>query len=185
MDAMTQPKTEPLSGALWDILRRPVTNLVTAWNWKAACISVVIRATVFFTTNLRAGRSSALRASLTEAAFAIFAAGLLAAVTQRVRHATPVWATGLFVWLGVPTILLTLQSTVHHLSGTPHMKTGLITSFCMAAVGTGFNWYAQRRGVLVTGSESSGGDLKALPGVIADFVMAGPRALLRKTASQK
>jgi hypothetical protein len=177
MDAIDQPKAETLSNALLDIVRRPVTNLLTAWNWKAACISVVIRASVFFTTNLRAGRGSALRASLTEAAFAILAAGLLAAVTQRVRHATPVWATGLFVWLGVPTILLAMQSTVHHLSGTPHMKAGLITSFCMAAVGTGFNWYAQRRGVLVTGADSNGGDLRALPGVIADFVMAGPRAL--------
>jgi hypothetical protein len=185
MDAMIPPKTESLSSALADIVRRPVRNLLAAWNWKAACISVVIRATVFFATNLRSGRSSALRASLTEAAFAIFAAGLLAAMTQRVRHATPVWATGLFVWLGVPTILLTLQSTVHHLSGTPHMKAGLITSFCMAAVGTGFNWYAQRRGVLVTGADSNGGDLKALPGVIADFVMAGPRALMRRSTARE
>jgi hypothetical protein len=177
MNATTKPGQESLPAALTDILRRPVTNLLTAWNWKAACISVVIRATVFFTTNLRAGRGSALKASLTEALFAIFTAGLLAAVTQRVRNATPVWATGLFVWLGVPMILLAMQSTAHHLSGTPHMKAGLITSFCMAAFGTGFNWYAQRRGVLVTGSESSGGDLRALPGVLADFMMAGPRAL--------
>jgi len=44
-------------------------------------------------------------------------------------------------------------------------------------VGSGFNWYAQRRGVLVTGADAAGGDLQALPRVILDFVMAGPRAL--------
>src|SRR5580698_2941414 len=98
MNGPENTRTEPLGTALADILRRPVTNLLGVWNWKAASISVLIRATVFFTTNLRSGRGSALRASLVEAAFAIFAAGLLAAVTQRVRHAQPVWATALFVW---------------------------------------------------------------------------------------
>jgi hypothetical protein len=171
---------ETLGAALGDIARRPVTNLLTGWNWKAALISVCIRATVFFTTNLRAGHSSALRASLVEAGFAIVAAGALAAITQRIRHAKPVWATGMTVWLGVPALLVTMQSEVHHLAGTPHMKTGLIASFAMAAFGSGFNWYAQRRGVLITGSESAGGDWKVLPKVIWDFVSAGPRAVVMR-----
>jgi hypothetical protein len=159
-------------------VRRPVTNLFAAWNWKAAMISTVIRAGVFFATNLKAGHSSAVRASLVESAFAITAAGLLAAITQRLRHAQPMWATGLVVWLGMPMLLLSLQSAVHHLAGTPHMKAGLIASFCMAAVGSGFNWYAQRRGILVTGAGAAGGDLKALPGVVRDFILALPRMLL-------
>jgi hypothetical protein len=178
MDTTVVAKEESLGAALLDIVRRPVTNLLAAWNWKTAAISVLIRAVLFFTTNLRSGRSSALRASLVEAGFAIFAAGLLGSVIQRVRHAQPVWATGLTVWLGVPVVLLTIQSTVHHAFGTPHMKTGLIVSFVMAAFGSGFNWYAQRRGVLVTGAESQGGDLRAMPGVLAGFVLALPRMVL-------
>jgi hypothetical protein len=170
---------ETLGAALWEIVRHPAANLLTGWNWKAALISVCIRATVFFTTNLRAGHASAMRASLVEAGFAIVAAGVLAAITQRIRHAKPVWATGMAVWLGVPALLLTLQSTVHHLAGTPHMKTGLIASFLMAAFGSGFNWYAQRRGVLITGPESAGGDWKLLPRLVLDFVLAGPKALWR------
>jgi hypothetical protein len=184
MDANVQTRQEPecdesLGTAVWDIVRHPARNLLAAWNWKAALISVCIRASVFFATNLRAGRGSAMRASLTEATFAILAAGALAAITQRVRHAKPVWATGVAVWLGVPALLLTVQSTVHRLAGTPHMRTGLIASFCMAAFGSGFNWYAQRRGVLITGPESADGDLKMLPKVLWEFVTAGPRALLR------
>ncbi|WP_263380542.1 hypothetical protein [Granulicella paludicola] len=181
MSARQEPAVgETLGAALRDIVRRPVTNLLTGWNWKAALISVCIRATVFFATNLRAGHASALRASLVEAGFAIVAAGVLAAITQRIRHAQPVWATGIAVWLGVPALLLTVQSTVHHLAGTPHMKTGLIASFVMAAFGSGFNWYAQRRGLLITGAESAGGDWKLLPRVVLDFVLAGPRALLKQ-----
>jgi len=172
-------RDESLGGALLDIVRRPATNLVAAWNWKTAAVSVVIRAALFFTTNLRSGRGSALRASLVEAGFAIFAAGLLGSVIQRLRHAQPVWATALTVWLGVPVVLLTIQSAVHHAFGTPHMKTGLIVSFVMAAFGSGFNWYAQLRGVLVTGEGAQGGDLKAMPRVIWDFVMAAPRAVVR------
>ena len=111
----------------------------------------------------------ALRASLVEAGFAIVAAGVLAAVTQHLRRTRPVWATALVVWLAMPSLLLAMQSTVHHAFGTPHMRTGLIVSFCMAAIGSGFNWFAQRRGVLVTGEGAHGGDFKALPGVILDY----------------
>jgi hypothetical protein len=168
----------PLRAALTDMALRPVTHLVGAWNWKTAAISVVIRATLFFATNLRSGRGSALRASLVEAGFAIVAAGLLGAATQRIRHARPVWATGLVVWLGLPVVLLTLQATVHRLFGTPHLQAGLIVSFCMAAVGSGFNWFAQQKGVLVTGEGAGGQDWRALPGLVLGFVLAGPRALL-------
>jgi len=169
-----------LGAALLDIVRRPATNLLAGFNYKTAAISVVVRAALFFTTNLRSGRASALRASLVEACFAVVAAGVLGAVTQRVRHARPVWATALTVWLGVPLVLLSVQSAVHSAFGTPHMKTGLTVSFCMAAVGSGFNWYAQRRGVLLAGSDSKGGDMQALPQVLLDFVLAGPRALLHR-----
>jgi hypothetical protein len=168
---------DSLAEALLDILRRPVTNLLAAWNWKAACISVLIRASLFFATNLRSGGGSALRASLVEAGFAVLVAGVLASVTQRLRATRPVWATGLVVWLAIPLLLLAVQSAVHHAFGTPHMKAGLIASFCMASVGSGFNWFAQRRGFLVTGEGARDGDFQALPGVIVDFVLAGPRAV--------
>lgn len=177
MTAPADTQAEPLIAALVDILRRPVANLLRAWNWKAALVSVLLRSTVFFFTNLRGGRGAALRASLVEAAFAVFAAGLLAAVTQRLRYARPVQVTGLFVCLGLPALLVCVQSTVHSLCGTPHMKAGLIFSFCLAAVGSGFNWFAQRRGVLVTGPDSVGGDFKALPGVVRDFLLLAPRSL--------
>jgi len=181
MSAITQTAAPPdrLAPALLGMLRRPVTNLFAAWNWKAAILSALIRASLFYATNLRSGGGSALRASLVEAGFAILAAGVLASVTQRLRATRPVWATALVVWLAIPLLLLAVQSSVHNLFGTPHLRTGLIVSFAMAAVGSGFNWYAQRRGVLLAGADesSAAGDLRAMPGVILDFVLAGPRAV--------
>jgi hypothetical protein len=174
-------ETQTVGSALAEILRDPVRNLLGAWNWKTAMISVLIRATLFFSTNLRAGRGSAVRASLVEAGFAIVAAGVLGSVTQRLRATRPVWLTALTVWLGIPLVLLTMQVAVHSLFGTPHMKTGLIVSFCMAAVGSGFNWYAQRKGILLAGAgQNSADDLRRMPGVIVEFVLAGPKAMLRR-----
>jgi hypothetical protein len=170
-----------LGEALRDIVLRPRTTLFAAWSWKAAAISAVIRATTFFASNLRAGSHKALRAMLVEAVFAIFAAGLLGAVSQRLRLARPVWATALVVWLGMPLLMLLAQMTVHHAAGTPHLGTGLAVSFCFASISSCFSWYAMRKGAMLGGAESTplAHDLRKLPGIVLDFILEGPRALLR------
>ena len=170
-----------LGAALRDIVLRPRTTLFAAWSWKAAAISAVIRATTFFATNLRAGSHKALRAMLVEAVFAIFAAGLLGAVSQRLRLARPVWATALVVWLLMPLLMLLAQMTVHHAAGTPHLGTGLVVSFCFASISSCFSWYAMRRGAMLGGDESTplAHDLRKMPGIVLDFVLVAPRALAR------
>src|ERR1700761_4379642 len=173
--------TEPLSAALKAIALHPWRNLVGLWNWKAAALSALIRAITFLATNLRAGSHKAVRAMLVEAVFAILAAGTLGAITQRLRATRPFAATALTVWLGLPILLVAAQSQVHRLAGTPHVRTGLIVSFCFAAIASGFTWYTVRRGVMLAGEETTAlaADARAIPQVIADFLLAGPRALLR------
>jgi len=170
-----------LGAALREIARNPLATLVTHWNWKSAAISAMLRAAMFFATNHRAGNHSAVRAMLAEAVFAIVAAGLMGAATQRLCAAQPVWATALVVWLGLPTLMVAAQFAWHRALGTPHLRTGLIVSFCFAALSTGFNWFAMRRGTMLAGAQgvSFAGDLRALPVVILDFVLAAPRAFLR------
>jgi hypothetical protein len=170
-----------LTAALWEMARNPFAMLVTRWNWKSAVISAMLRATIFFATNRRAGNQSAIHAMLAEAVFAIFAAGLMGAATQRVRATRPIWATALVIWLALPAVMLAAQFGWHRALGTPHVRTGLIVSFCFAAISTGFNWFAMRRGVMLAGTQdaSFAGDLRALPQVILDFVLVAPRALLR------
>jgi hypothetical protein len=180
--ARPESAQETLLAAITDLFHRPVFNLVRTWSWKAALISAMLRAGTFFATNLRAGKHKALEAMLVEAAFAIFVAGLMGAVSQRLRSAQPPWATFTFVCLFMPMLLLLIQSTVHHAAGTRYLGTGLIVSFCFAAIASAFSWYAMRRGVLLGGADSTSldHDLRKLPRIILDFILVIPRAILSK-----
>jgi hypothetical protein len=168
-----------LSTALGSLARHPLAALLEGFNWKTAIISAVLRATLFFFTNLRSGSQLALRATLVEAAYAICASGLLGAVTERIRGARPEWLTGLTVWVAMPVTLLTAQFFVHRFFGTPRLGASMVGSFCFAALGTGFNWFAMRRGAMMVGADrqSFTSDLRALPAIIWAFVTAIPRAL--------
>jgi hypothetical protein len=176
-----QDEQTNLGSALGGIVRHPFAALISAWNWKSAAISALLRAAIFFATNRRAGSHIAVRAMLAEAVFAIAAAGLMGAVTQRLRATRPVWATALIVWLGLPTLMLAAQFAWHRALGTPHVRTGLIVSFCFAAISTGFNWFAMRRGVMLAGTRdaSFAADIRALPRVMVDFLLVAPRALIK------
>lgn len=170
-----------LGAALRDILLHPHRSLFPSWSWKAAALGALLRAAIFFTTNLQAGRFDAIRAGLVELVFAIFAAGLMGAVSQRLRLARPAWATALLVWLGMPMALLLAQSGVHRLARTPHMGTGLILSFCFAAIASSFSWFAMRHGALLGGDASTSlvHDVRHLPLIVVKYVLAGPRAVWR------
>jgi len=175
-----------LSAALLDLLRHPFTALVAEFNWKTAAISAL----------LRAGHRLALRATLVEAVFAILAMGLFGTITQRIRNARPAWLTGLAVWLILPSLMLTVQFFVHRAFGTPRLLVSMIASFCFAALGTGFTWFAMRRGALLAGSQSFASqpdnaqpeaparssfaaDLRAIPSLVWEFIAAAPRAVFR------
>ena len=161
-----------LRDALANMLRHPLALLGT-WNWKAAAFSALLRAVMFLFLNLHAGHGRAVRAMLVEAVYATVAAGFAGAVTQRLRHAAPGWATALVVWFAVPLLLLAGQAAVHSATGTPRLRAGLIASFVFASFATGFNWYAMRRGAFVTGERRPfGRDLALVPRLLWEFVTA-------------
>jgi hypothetical protein len=175
-----------LASALFDLLRHPFAGLVEGFNWKTAAISAILRGIMFFLTNLRSGQQLALRATLVEATYAICAMGVFGSITERIRNARPAWLTGLTVWLFLPGLMLSIQYNVHRFFGTPQLRISMIASFCFAALGTGFNWFAMRRGAMLVGSplvgeggRSFAADLRALPALIWAFVTAPARALLR------
>ena len=168
MDDATQPPL-PLRVALHRMLRHPVT-LLRDWNWKAALFSAMLRGALFFLTNLHAGRARAGKAMLVELLYAPIAAGLAGAMTQRLRHAVPRAATAAVVWLAIPAVMLAVQAAVHHVMGTPRVRTGLIASFVFAAFATGFNWFAMSRGAFVTGEgRPFARDLLLVPRLLVQF----------------
>lgn len=173
---------DTLSRALADLARHPRTLLLAPWNWKAAASSALIRGAIFLAANLRAGGHRALRAMFLEAVFAIFASGVMGAMTQRLRSTRPFLATAAFVWLAMPAAMLAIEALLHHSFGTPHLRAGLTVSFVMASVSSGFGWFAQRRGVLLAGpgQGSALADLRAMPALMIEFVIIVPRVLLRR-----
>lgn len=181
MQAPEPPPGDDLKSALRDIILRPLKTLVPPWSWKAATLSAALRAAAFFANNLRAGRHRAVRAMIVEAVFAVFAAGLIGAVSQRLRASRPVWATAIVVCLLAPGAMVIAQLAVHRAAHTPHVGAGVVSSFCLAAIASAYSWYAMRYGALLGGNDSTslGHDLRSLPGISLNFVLAVPRSVRR------
>ncbi len=170
-----------LRAELREMVLHPQRCLFPAWSWQAAVSSAVFRAAIFFLTNLRAGVAAAVRAGGVEVVFAVFAAGLLGAVSQRLRLARPMWATVVVVWLAFPAIMMLAQFGVHQEAGTRYMGTGLVASFALSAIASSFSWFAMRHGVMLGGDASTTmtHDAHHLPRVVLEYVLAIPQALLR------
>lgn len=158
--------------ALEDSVRHPRTNVLLAWSWKAAIVGALVRALVFLFSNRANGRHDAVKAMLVEAGFSLFACGLLGALTQRMRDTRPLWLTVLVIWVAMPVTMVAGEGWVHHVFQTPHVRAGLASSLLLAAVASGFTWYAMRRGTLLQGigDDSILHDLRLLPRILWDFV---------------
>lgn len=138
-----------LSQALKEMVRHPLRTIVPPWSWKAAACTATIRAFAFFAANLRSGREQATKALLVEAVFAVFAGGLIGAVSQYLRSTKPLWATAVFLSVVLPGAMTLAQATVHHIAGTQHQSSGLVASFLLAAFAAAYTWYAMRHGAMV------------------------------------
>jgi hypothetical protein len=158
---------------------------MTIWNWKAAFMSALYRAPIFFLTSLRAGWKLALSAMFAETAFRVVTSGFYGAVTQAIRRLEPAWLAVLIVLVLAPAAVQLLELGVHFVSKTPNLKTGVIVSTVMTAVASMFNWYAMRHGTMLTGSEAKPflSDLKRFPALVYGFVMAIPRMLAARFRS--
>ena len=119
---------------------------------------------------------------LIEAIFAVFAGGLIGAISQQLRKAKPLWATALLVWAGLPGAMLVVQFALHRMAGTPHLGGGLLSSFILAALASAFSWYAMRQGAMLGGMDqtSIAHDLTALPAIVFSFVMVLPRLVTKR-----
>ena len=181
-EAQSQPPTDLLTG-LREIVLQPVRTLVPPWSWKAAALSAVLRAATFFASNLRSGPKQAIRAMLVEAVFAVLTAGIIGAISQRLRSANPAWATASVVCVGLPGVMILAQFLVHRVAHTPHVGPGLFSSFCFAAMAAAYTWYAMRHGSLLGGTHSTSlrHDFHTLPGITMDFVLALPRRLFGRS----
>jgi len=173
--------------SIWDVFlslrEQPGKLLLRQWNWKSAAFSSLIRAAIFFFTNLAAGWNAAVGAMVAEFAYRSVTAGFYGALTQAFRQAEPPWAAGVAVMILLPLASHSVELAVHLARGTPKILHSLIASVCFTALSTLFNLYAMRRGALLVGADagSFGADLRRMPILIGGFIAAGPVAVLRRS----
>ncbi|HXP82944.1 MAG TPA: hypothetical protein VN976_23790 [Verrucomicrobiae bacterium] len=172
----------PTVGAVFEgLLRHPVRHLIHRWNWKSAVLSSLFRAAIFFFTNLAAGWHAAVGALLAELALRAATSGFYGAVTEAFSEARPVWAAMTAAMVVLPLANHSLEFLVHWLRGTPKLGVSIAASVIFTALSTSFNVYAMRHGVLTVGrkSKSLREDLGRLLPLLGQFILAGPRAILR------
>ena len=175
------PGARTVSDVLRDLLRNPRHHLLAKWNWKAALLSSLLRAGIFFSTNLVAGLHAAIGAMLTELVLRSTTSGFYGAVTESMASAEPPWAASAAVMFLLPGTAHSVEFFVHWLRGTPELGLSVASSLAFTAISTAFNLFAMRRGALTVGSGSRPlqEDFGRLPHLLWSFFAAGPRALAR------
>jgi hypothetical protein len=166
------------------LVRHPVRNLFVRWNWKAALLSSLLRATIFFCTNLISGWHAAVGAMLAEFVLRAATSGFYGAITEALSAAQPPWAAMAAAMVVLPSMAHTLEFLVHWLRGTPKLGLSIATSMIFTAFSTAFNLFAMRRGVLITHGESKSlsHDLSRVPVLLWEFVSAVPKSIIRVLA---
>jgi hypothetical protein len=164
-----------------DVIRHPIRRVVHRWHWKSAALSAIIRGGLFFATNVADGPRLATRAMLIEFALRIPLVGALAAVTQTFGGAEPPWAAAIVATALFPGTAHLAELAVHWMARTPELGASLKASVALSVLSTVFSLFAMRRGVMIVGGSSLpfSDDLKQLPRLVLDFMLALPRALAR------
>jgi hypothetical protein len=175
------PAFVSVSGVLSDLLHDPLGLLVRRWNWKAALLSSLFRAAIFFFANLAAGWRAAVAAMFVELLYRGASAGFFGALTQAFRQAQPVWLATTTAMVLLPLTSHSLEFAIHLARGTPKLITSIVSSVIFTMLSTLFNLYAMRRGVLIMGSEGRSfvADLRALPRILGEFLAVTPLLLWR------
>lgn len=179
-------QTESVAAAFARLRDNPWETCIVKWNWKSALTGALIRAGIFFATNLSAGSGAALGAMQAEFIWRLAMTGFYGSIIQNFRRAQPVWQANLITALLVPVLNHGIEFTIHYLRGTPNLKKSIIASVCFTILSMLFNSYAMRHGVLVTGGEgqSLAKDFQAMPRIIGGFLvwlLGSPFRLLQKT----
>jgi hypothetical protein len=166
------------------LIREPVKHLLHRWNWKSALLSSILRASLFFATNLTAGLPAAIAAMKTELVFRGITSGFYGALTEALRAAEPAWAAALTVMVLLPVANHSIEFFVHWLRGTQNLWSSILASVILTAFSTLFNFYIMRRGAMIVGRgrHSLAKDLARLPRLALDFVTWLPRYWIRRAS---
>ena len=174
------PRTS-VGKALFQVLSSPFYYFIRRWTWKSALFGAFNRGTIFLIATMKRGRVEMSVAVLVEILFTCATAGIYAAFTQALRFAEPEWLGACVVALVIPGALYGADYFAHVWTGMHNVRPAVGFATGLSVVSTLFNLFIMRRGAMVVGegSQPLWRDLIRIPGLIVQFVIAGPRWLWR------
>lgn len=191
--------------SVFDVFRSLVQHpaqIITRWNWKAALLGALLRASFYFTV-YKASRESWLvtaTAMLVEFSFRFFTSGISGALVQSFRRAAPAWLATTIVTITLPLFSHTVEffthfaqekyfSNVFAAAENNARQKAFAVSVLFSVLSAMFNLFIMRHGVLLVGAgeetKSFWSDLKKIPFLIAEFVTFLPLQILRFIRSGK
>ncbi len=162
-------------------------QIITRWNWKAALLGALLRAS-FYITVYKASKENwrvAFAAALVEFTFRFITSGASGALVQSFRRATPAWLATLIVTISLPTISHSIEFFTHYVQETyfssilpasenKSRQIAFAVSVLFSVLSAMFNLFIMRHGVLLVGagseSKSLWSDIKRFPLLIVEFV---------------
>jgi len=176
---ITSENSRTIRGVTFELLRHPYRTLILGWNWKAAIISSVLRAPIFFGAYLaqKQGLKMAFAAMSVQFIFRAVTGGTNGAIIQSFSKIEPAW----HAVVTIPIVLTVfmhigewfLQAGFDKYTGTTGKTTAVLISIFASVVSAGFNLFAMRRGVLLVKDESQQSfwhDIKQMPWIVFELV---------------
>lgn len=191
----------PLTEVLRSLFTHPM-QIVTRWNWKAAMLGAVLRASFYFTVYQAAKENmrAALTAAFVELGFRFFTSGISGSLVQSFRHATPAWLATLVVTITLPIFSHSVEYVTHYvqevyfkgvLPGSENngRQWAFAFSVLFSVLSAMFNLFAMRHGVLLVGAgketKSLWSDFRKIPALVLEFLTYLPIVIIRFCGEQK
>ncbi len=161
------------------LLRHPFDTLIVRWNWKAAVLSAMLRAPIFFFTYLfkKDGLKLAIGAAFAQSIFRFIFGGVNGAIIQSFSKVEPPWHAVLTIpiFLAAFSHLVEygVQTLYDNQTGVNGKGKAIAISILVSAISAVFNLFAMRRGALLVKDESQQSlwrDLKRMPWIALEFL---------------
>jgi hypothetical protein len=173
----TFPTSTRLSDITRFLLRHPLQSMIMRWNWKAASLSALLRASIYLTAYIKHGMAEAIGVTVALSVFRFLFGGVNGAIIQSYRRVQPAW----HAVLTVPLFLAALSHVMEYFVLTGYdsvigpipKKNAILYSVIVSIISAIFNLFAMRRGVLIVKDETMQSfwrDLVRMPWLIFEFI---------------
>ncbi len=168
------------------LVRHPL-QIIFRWNWKAALLGALLRASFYFVV-FKASKENwivTLTAVMVELSFRFFTSGISGALVQSFRRARPVWLATLMISISLPVFSHSIEFFTHYAQETyfntifaasqnNSRQKAFAISVLFSVLSALFNLFMMRHGVLLVGAgeetKTLWGDLKRIPNLVLEFV---------------